>query len=85
MIHLVLLMASIAVPPRQPIAERPALVEAPPAPDSLTLYNQKGEQVAKCQIVDAGERITGCKIIDSYTLDDLMTAWADAYKKKPND
>ena len=55
----------------------PALVETQTDPNGLTLYNAKGEAVARCARKD--EAFTNCRIEPGYTLDDLMNAWANAY------
>lgn len=77
---MLLLAVMLTIPPSRPPTESATLTQPIPQPTSLTLYNEKGEQVAKCDIVDDGQRITGCKIQPDFTLDDLMTAWADALK-----
>lgn len=76
---LAILLLSISIPIHQsaPVA---SLVQPPSYPHNLTLYNPKGEQVITCQIVDNGDTIKDCKIRDGFTLDDVMTSWADAYK-----
>ncbi len=56
----------------------PALVETPKGPDSLSLYNAKGEVVARCDKKD--EAFGNCKIEPGYNLDDLMNAWVHAYE-----
>jgi hypothetical protein len=75
------MLLSVPVAPHTPTAQHAPLVQPAPAPITLIVYNQKGEQVATCKITDDGETITGCKIQDGFTLDDLMTAWADAVKR----
>lgn len=66
-----------ARPQSNPVT-RPALVEMPKGPDSLTLYNAKGEVVARCDKKD--ESFGNCKIEPGYNLDDLMNAWVHAYE-----
>ena len=56
---------------------RPALVEMQNIPKSLTLYNAKGEIVAKCERRD--DVFGDCKMEPGVTLDDLMNAWVHAY------
>jgi hypothetical protein len=56
---------------------RPALVEMPNVPNSLTLYNAKGEIVAKCERRD--DVFRDCKVEPGVSLDDLMNAWVHAY------
>lgn len=55
----------------------PALVEVPRSPNGLTLYNQKGEVVARCG--KKGDAFHDCKMESGVTLDDLMNAWVHAY------
>ncbi len=43
----------------------------------LTLYNPKGEVIARCDKKD--DAFTNCKMEPGVTLDDLMNAWARAY------
>lgn len=57
---------------------QPALKEIPKGPSGLTLYNAKGEVVAKCDKKD--ESFGNCKMEPGYTLDDLMNAWVHAYE-----
>ena len=55
----------------------PALVDVPKGPDRLTLYNEKGEAVARCENQEGTFR--DCKMEPGVTLDDLMNAWVHAY------
>jgi hypothetical protein len=55
----------------------PVLVEGPKSPNGLTLYNEKGEVVARCGKKD--ETFHDCKMESGVTLDDLMNAWVHAY------
>lgn len=57
---------------------KPALIDIPKGPDGLTLYNAKGEAVARCDRKD--DQFGNCKIEKGYTLDDLMNAWVHAYE-----
>lgn len=57
---------------------RPALVEAPKGPNSLTLYNEDGERVAQCDKKD--DKFSNCKIEPGMTFDDVMNAWVHAYQ-----
>ena len=59
-------------------ATQPVFVEVPRNPDSLTLYNAKGEIVAKC--VKKGDAFGDCELESGVTLDDLMNAWVHAYQ-----
>ncbi len=45
--------------------------------NGLTLYNEKGEVVARCGKKD--ETFRECKMEAGVTLDDLMNAWVHAY------
>ena len=56
---------------------RPALVEMPHVPNRLTLYNTKGEIVARCK--RRGDVFGDCKMEPGVSLDDLMNAWVHAY------
>lgn len=64
------------------LAERPvtqpALVEVPKGPNSLTLYNEKGERVAQCDKKD--NKFSNCKIEPGMTFDDVMNAWVHAFQ-----
>ena len=60
-------------------ALEPAFKEAPKSPNGLTLYNAKGEVVARCDKRD--EQFGNCKLESGYTLDDLMNAWVHAYEE----
>jgi hypothetical protein len=60
-----------------PVLE-PAFKEVPPSPNGLTLYNAKGEVVARCEKKD--ESFGNCKMEPGYSLDDLMNAWVHAYQ-----
>ena len=57
---------------------RPGLVEIPKDPNSLTLYNEKGEIVARCDKKD--DAFGNCKMEPGVTLDDVMNAWVHAYQ-----
>lgn len=60
-------------------ALEPAFKEIPPKPNGLTLYNDKGEVVARCESKD--EKFGNCKMEPGYNLDDLMNAWVHAYQE----
>lgn len=64
--------------PSTTAATHPVFVEVPKNPDSLTLYNAKGEIVAKCGKKD--DQFGNCKLEPGVTLDDLMNAWVHAYQ-----
>lgn len=69
--------ADLVTPMASPVT-KPALVEVPKGPNSLTLYNAKGEVVARCEKVDDG--FGKCKMEPGVTLDDVMNAWVHAYQ-----
>jgi hypothetical protein len=55
----------------------PVFVDVPKSRNGLTLYNEKGEIVARCRKKDRS--FHGCKMEPGVTLDDLMNAWVHAY------
>ena len=55
----------------------PAFVDVPRNPNGLTLYNEKGEVIARCGRKD--DKLSDCKMEPGVTLDDLMNAWVRAY------
>ena len=59
-------------------ALEPAFKEVPKSPNGLSLYNAKGEVVARCDKRD--ESFGNCKMEPGYSLDDLMNAWVHAYQ-----
>jgi hypothetical protein len=61
-----------------PPVTQPALVEVPKGPNSLTLYNDKGERVAQCEKKD--DKFSNCKIEPGMTFDDVMNAWVHAFQ-----
>lgn len=63
----------------EPSIVQPAIVEAPKPPDGLTLYNAKGEVIARCYKKD--DSFSNCKMEPGVTLDDLMNAWVHAYSE----
>jgi hypothetical protein len=70
-----------AVQSTQPLATpvtKPVFREVPKGPNGLTLYNSKGEVVAKCGKKE--DAFSGCKMEEGVTLDDLMNAWVHAYQ-----
>ena len=62
----------------EPAVSHPALVKIPKGPNSLTLYNEKGERVAQCEKKD--DRFSNCKIEPGMTFDDVMNAWVHAFQ-----
>ena len=63
----------------EPPVTHPSLVKIPKGPTSLTLYNQKGEQVAQCAKKD--DAFSNCKVEPGFTLDDVMNAWVRAFEE----
>ncbi len=63
----------------EPSIVQPVIVEAPKLPNGLTLYNSKGEVVARCGKKD--DSFSNCKMEPGVTLDDLMNAWVHAYQE----
>lgn len=61
-------------PPRA----EPVFLAVPKPPEGLTLYNAKGEIVARCGRRD--DSFANCKMEPGVTLDDLMNAWVHAYE-----
>jgi len=55
----------------------PSIVELPKGPNGLTIYNAKGDIVAKCERKNGA--FGDCKMEPGVTLDDLMNAWVHAY------
>ena len=82
---LALLAAPASLPPvqvAQPVrasVTHPVFLDVPKNNDSggLTLYNPKGEVIARCDKKD--DAFANCKMEPGVTLDDLMNAWARAY------
>ena len=56
---------------------RPVFAEPSNNPNGLTLYNEKGEIVARCAKKDG--MFQDCKTEPGVSLDDLMNAWVHAY------
>ena len=78
-----LLAAATNLPPWQntqaanlPIA-RPVFADPSNNPNGITLYNEKGEIVARRARKD--EIFQDCKTEPGVSLDDLMNAWVHAY------
>lgn len=57
---------------------QPVFSDVPKGPTGLTLYNSKGEVVARCDKKD--DSFSGCRMEPGVTLDDLMNAWVHAYQ-----
>ena len=64
----------------QPVqaATQPVFVELPKTPGGLTLYNAKGEVVARCK--GDSDVFSNCKMEPGVTFDDVMNAWVHAYQ-----
>jgi hypothetical protein len=82
---LALLVAAGNLPPVQtakPLnasATQPVFVNTPKGDNGLTLYDPKGEVIARCD--KKGEDTFGnCKLEPGVSLDDLMNAWVHAYQ-----
>ncbi len=60
----------------------PMFRDVPKGPNGLTLYNDKGEVVARCSLKD--DSFSDCKMEPGVTLDDLMNAWVHAYQDMQN-
>ena len=83
---LALLAAAANLPPTQvtqPVnasVTHPVFLDEHKNDDSggLTLYNAKGQVVARCDKKD--DTFANCKMESGFTLDDLMNAWARAYE-----
>jgi hypothetical protein len=58
---------------------RPQFQDVPKGPNGLTLYDEKGEVVARCDRED--DLFGNCKIEPGFSLDDVMNAWVHAYKE----
>jgi hypothetical protein len=56
----------------------PTFLSVPKPPEGLTLYNVKGEVVARCGRKE--DSFADCKMEPGVTLDDLMNAWVHAYE-----
>ena len=61
-----------------PTLSHPFSEGAPKPSEGLTLYNAKGEVVAKCGKKE--DSFANCKMEPGVTLDDLMNAWVHAYE-----
>jgi hypothetical protein len=59
-------------------ATQPVFKEVPQGPNGLTLYDAKGEVVARCERKD--DKFGSCKMEPGFSLDDLMNAWIHAYQ-----
>jgi len=57
---------------------QPQFADVPKGPNGLSLYNEKGEVVARCDRTE--DKYGNCKIEPGFSLDDLMNAWVHAYQ-----
>ncbi len=62
-----------------PSLVQPAFVETPKPPNGLTLYDAKGEVIARCG--KKNDSFSNCKMEPGVSLDDLMNAWVHAYQE----
>jgi hypothetical protein len=77
----VLAAANATVPlvkPMRTVAAEPVFLKLPKGDGGLTLYNARGEIVARCD--RKGDSLSNCKLETGFTLDDVMTAWVRAYQ-----
>jgi hypothetical protein len=61
-----------------PPVTHPVFAKIPKGQNGLTLYNSKGERVARCDKKD--DTFTNCKMEDGVTFDDVMNAWVHAFQ-----
>lgn len=66
------------VKPVHDVSAEPAFIQMPKDGGGLTLYNAKGEVVARCD--KKGSAFGNCKLEPGVTLDDVMNAWVRAYQ-----
>jgi hypothetical protein len=59
-------------------ATQPVFVDLPKDPGGLTLYNSKGEVVARCD--GKQDVFSNCKMEPGVSFDDVMNAWVHAYQ-----
>lgn len=59
-------------------SSQPVFQSVPKPPDGLTLYNAKGDVIARCGRRE--DSFSNCKMEPGVTLDDLMNAWVHAYQ-----
>ena len=60
------------------VSAEPAFIQMPKDGGGLTLYNAKGEVIARCD--RKGDAFGNCKLEPGVTLDDVMNAWVRAYQ-----
>jgi hypothetical protein len=68
----------IAQPTSSP-ASQPVFLEIPKGAQGLTLYNNQGGVVVRCD--RSGDSFNHCQMEPGVTLDDVMNAWAHAYQQ----
>jgi hypothetical protein len=59
-------------------AAQPIFLQMPKGDGGLTLYNPKGDIVARCEKKD--DSFANCKMESGFTFDDVMNAWVHAYQ-----
>jgi hypothetical protein len=59
-------------------ATQPVFIQMPKGDGGLTLYNPKGQIVARCDQKD--DAFSNCKMEPGFTFDDVMNAWVHAYQ-----
>lgn len=59
-------------------ATQPVFIQMPKGAGGLTLYNTKGDIVARCETKD--DSFSNCKMEAGFTFDDVMNAWVHAYQ-----
>jgi hypothetical protein len=64
----------------QPVkaAAQPVFLQMPKDDGGLTLYNNQGQIVARCDKKD--DSFANCKMEAGFTFDDVMNAWVHAYQ-----
>jgi hypothetical protein len=69
----------LVLQPAKASITHPVFLSVPKSTDDggLTLYNPKGEIVARCDKKD--DTFTNCRMEPGVTLDELMNAWVNAY------
>ena len=59
-------------------ATQPVFLQMPKGDGGLTLYNNEGQIVARCDKKD--DAFANCKMEKGFTFDDVMNAWVRAYQ-----
>ncbi len=68
----------------QPVnaATQPVFLKMPKGDGGLTLYDNQGKIVARCDKKD--DAFANCKMEPGFTFDDVMNAWVRAYQDLQN-